>query len=412
MVDVIHRTLQRNEIVLVDGFGSFQRATKGRRPFYPAAALVERLNRADDDHVEAPAKAPRPISLTLRPEDDAAIEAWLRDRQGSDTSAEGVGALFGQVKQHRYWSDSTAKNARSSLRAFARRCPVPLVKVGLSGWDPSGLFAFPVSKLHAEVAAYAHDFRIRHTPRLAGGGEDQRKGPIAWRTAAWIQFVGFAEDFYGWLEQQGLRSPGSNPLQGISRFKPLQAEKKVAIVKRWYEAVLRYPFLSPKERALIYLLGNGARATEAGAARMEHLKLRQHKLYVCGKNKKWRTIPLLPWAVEALDLYLQSRRQSVSPWLFPSRRGSTSRQSVHDIVRSVAARVFPKPEQEKVRQHIHPHGFRHYFTTKALTERHIPPAIVMAANGWKDAAMLSRYTSVDDDTLVREVQRASKRPWF
>lgn len=409
MIDVMRAALDRNEIVLVDGFGSFQRGTKGQRPFYPAKALVERLNA--EEHVPAvPTLAPKPVPLTLRPEDDAAIEAWLRARQGSDTS-EGVGALFGQVKQHRYWSDNTARNARSSLRAFARRCPVPIVRAGLGDWDPSSLFTFRVSALNAEVAAYAEDFRLRHTPRLAGVDEDHRKGPIAWRTPAWIQFVGHAEDFYAWLEQQKLRPPGSNPLQGINRFKPLQAERKVLIVKRWYEAVLRYPFLSAKERGLIYLLGNGLRATEAGAARIEHLKLKQYTLAICGKNKKWRKVILQDWTVTALDLYLQSRRQSTSPWLFPARRGPISRQAVYEIVQSIAARVFPKPDQEKIRRHIHPHGFRHYFTSKAI-ERHIPAPIIMEVNGWKNSAMLSHYTSVDETTLVREIQRASKQPWF
>lgn len=424
MVDVIGRTLKRGERVMIEGFGSFYtdgQIRKGHRTFWPAKSLLDRLD-AQGPVAQSPgsrARILRSKRLPLRPEDAQIIEQWLLARKGAAIERVTPDLLYkdrgGQIQ---YWADSTIALARRSVLAFARRCPVPLLKVGLTG-DAGDIGLYDSSELRREVLAYAEDYQARALPKLDRylrskyGEEDQvrNRGPIVWRTPAWKHFVVYTSDFYNWLEQQGLRPPGSNPLAGIRKFNPIQAGKILIVTERYFQ-ILDYPNLSPLEAAAVYLLANGLRASEVGRAKMEQLSLRRGTITIEGKGGKVRTIVLYPKTISVLDGYLQHRRFSASPWLFPARMGEPRDEiSIWQLVRRIASKVFPYQDQVKIRKSIHPHGFRHFYVTESL-RRGVNPAVLIRQVGHASIAMLDRYTTVTEDDVRKEVAKAAKKGWL
>jgi integrase/recombinase XerC len=87
-----------------------------------------------------------------------------------------------------------------------------------------------------------------------------------------------------------------------------------------------------------------------------------------GKGKKQRYVPLVGAAAEALQLYLEVRRQvltqartSTSKLFINRRGGPLTTRSVGRIVKQVAVAKGLPPD-------VHPHTLRHAFGTHMLTE--------------------------------------------
>jgi len=320
------------------------------------------------------------------------------------------------------------------MRAFARYCKVPVALAGLVGnpglggvFDPEELTELlhagrispaqhraVVGPLRAPIQAYGNDYSRRAQPRLERLAKSKESGPdLVWRTVGWTRFVRFSLDFYGWLEAQDLRPAGSNPVRGIKRHNPIDFSKdKITVALKWYRAVLEYPHMTPRERAILYLLANGLRADEVAGAMLDRITLAKASMQLVGKGNKVRTVPLNPWTAAAITTYLESRRSSTNPRLFYTRTGGRiTGRLVWAIVKSLAARAFPLPEQEAMRQHIHPHGFRHYFITTSLNHG-MNRKLLRDTVGHTSYGMLDRYTHPDNDAADKELKRITRKPWF
>lgn len=426
VVAIIGRELAARRMVMIEGFGTFGPlenrprtfGTVGRPPFRPAQAMIDRVSaetpmrQGDDDDLTTT----RLRGLPVRPEDEALLQRWLALRVKPPERAALDAGFWEKDAEGRFWSEETCDQARKSLRAFARRCPVPLLQVGLTGGQTINGLTIP--GLHVEVTAYAADYAARATVRLAKLRRPlyDRGVSTVWKTHAWWSFLTYATAFYAWLEQTGLRPPGTNPMIGIKRHAPLDyAREQVAIVVRWYITILRSD-LSPRDRALLYLLANGLRAGEVGRIRHEDLALAERRVTVTGKGRT-RTVRLMNWAVEAVDAYLQTRQVAAGPWVFPRRRqrgnkeGPMPVRTLEWIVAGIARRVFPGREQARQRAHIHPHGFRHYYVTQALSAGMDPKAVMLQV-GHRSWQTLQRYNSMDPARVDKEVAKAARKKWF
>src|SRR5439155_17496858 len=106
----------------------------------------------------------------LRQNDRDLIEQWLawKRRRVSFPTEDIVyidsPAIGGSIPKV-FTSDKTAGDARQTLQAFAKRCPVPLREVGLVG-DPGELVAFERGALRREIFLFAQDYKARMAWRL------------------------------------------------------------------------------------------------------------------------------------------------------------------------------------------------------------------------------------------------------
>src|SRR5262249_50986798 len=147
------------------------------------------------------------------------------------------------------------------------------LKVGLTDLDCD--FAHPLQR---EISLYAADFaeratisgRIAKLPTKYQGRKD-----VVWRMAGWLHFHHFGHDFFRWAEARGLRPPGTNPFTGMKRRSQLFAGNKtpVELNMSWYRELLRYPDMTPQERAVLYLLSNGLRRDEVARLGLEDIDL-------------------------------------------------------------------------------------------------------------------------------------------
>lgn len=116
-----------------------------------------------------------------------------------------------------------------------------------------------------------------------------------------------------------------------------------------------------REKALLWMLaGIGLRIGETVASRAEHIHFDQSYVHIPksnAKNKKSRTVVLLPRIADALHDYLGDRK---SGWIFPSIAGDHigSRQA-QNILNQIAAK-------SGIERHIHPHLLRHSFAVWSL----------------------------------------------
>jgi site-specific recombinase XerD len=446
IVEVLGRRM-RDQRVMIEGLGCFGPvrpsgdAKGGQRGFFrPAKALLDRLEASPGHQVngtvsqgELPASVsvepiPEPAApalqarsngstiLPLRPEDDAIIERWLKARSSAEvTAGDGAALLYGGRKRITLGTAESVNLARRTMRAFARRCSVPLVQVGLSG-NGGQYAAIPGSELHREIVEYWQDYAARARPRLAKYRESQVAKHLDWTTMAigtqgWKSFVRCATDFYEWLAESGVRPVGTNPLAGINRRSVSVGGGKVLVVRKWCIELLRYPHMDPRERAVLYLLANGLRRSEVGGARLEHLELGARRLTIVGKRNKTRVVVLLPWVVKAVEAYLVSRRMSASPWLFPTKRGHLTGDQVYGLVEAVRDRAFPRPEDAHIRKYLTPHKFRHFFISQAW-RRGAKDRVIMAVTGISDPTTLTRYITVEAEEVRRDVERIGRRRWF
>jgi integrase/recombinase XerC len=124
-----------------------------------------------------------------------------------------------------------------------------------------------------------------------------------------------------------------------------------------------------RDRAIFELLyGCGLRNSELVGIELDDLQWANEVVLVRGKGKKQRYVPLAGTAAEALQSYLEARRQVLvqsrrsTPRLFINRRGGPlTTRSVGRIVKQVAVAKGLPPD-------VHPHTLRHAFGTHMLSE--------------------------------------------
>lgn len=360
---------RKGEPVEIEGFGKFYRVNV-TVAFRPDNAVMTKINNSTPSS-RAPLilKKERRGLVELRQHDRELIDQFVSARTSISSDTER--ALFGSARSIK--SKTTSVLATRSLRAFSRKCQVPLVDV-----DRKAVLA--VAEIYA-VAAW---------PRILNANPLAQKEDV-WKTTAWRHTVTFAKDFYDWLEETGQRPIGSNPFTGMRRYyTPLPfSQKHNLIVRAWYEDLLAYRYHPPLTKAVLFLAANGLRRGEIAAMRRTDVDLDAGTVRVKGKGSRVRLVHMMPQVVEAVRRFLNSNAD------FPDSI------DVFRIVRRAASRVFDDPEKLR---HIHPHGLRHFFVTTAMRAGMSVPSI-MRITGHTSERMLFHYRSADDAEVTEELKK-------
>jgi site-specific recombinase XerD len=152
---------------------------------------------------------------------------------------------------------------------------------------------------------------------------------------------------------------------------------------------------------------------DTGARRAEIIDLRwsenteesdvdldQGLLYVLGKGRRPRALPMGAKTVRALDSYIRARRAhsyAGSPELWLGRRGPLGKTAMRDILKR-------RVRQAGLDIHVHPHMFRHAFAHKWLSDGG-NEGDLMRITGWKSREMLDRYGASAASERAREAHR-------
>jgi integrase len=137
---------------------------------------------------------------------------------------------------------------------------------------------------------------------------------------------------------------------------------------------------------ILLLVDTGMRREECAGITLDDLELDQKIVWVLGKGRRPRALPLGRRTAVALDRYLRVRdghRFAHLPDLWLGQRGRLTPSGVYQVVhdRAHAAGIPP----------LHPHQLRHAFASSWLAEGGNENELMLVA-GWKSRIMVDRYT--------------------
>jgi site-specific recombinase XerD len=146
-------------------------------------------------------------------------------------------------------------------------------------------------------------------------------------------------------------------------------------------------FTSRRDTAVILLLlDTGMRRAECAGMTLDDVDLDQRIVWVLGKGRRPRALPIGRKTAQALDRYLRVRdehRLSHLPRLWVGRNGPMTPSGVYQVVHDRARAAGLSA--------IHPHQLRHAFATSWLAEGGNENELMLVA-GWKSRTMIDRYT--------------------
>jgi site-specific recombinase XerD len=194
--------------------------------------------------------------------------------------------------------------------------------------------------------------------------------------------------FFKWAVAEG--DLEINPME---RMKPPQlSEQPVEVVgseqvARLLKTCEGRDFTSRRDTAVILLLvDTGMRRAECAGMTLDDVDLDQRIVWVLGKGRRPRALPIGRKTAQALDRYLRVReghRLAHLPQLWVGRNGPMTPSGVYQVVHD-RARAAGLPA-------MRPHQLRHAFATSWLAEGGNENELMLVA-GWKSRAMIDRYT--------------------
>jgi integrase/recombinase XerC len=242
---------------------------------------------------------------------------------------------------------------------------------------------------------------------LRGFLANRRKGGAGARTQG--RSLAGIRSFIRHLEKQGLANATGpravrSPKQPKSLPKPLSAKDAITVIGA--DAQLsEEPWIAARNAALLTLLyGSGLRISEALALTPDDLMPGVRTLRINGKGGKTRIVPILPAAVEAIDMYrrLCPYHLVADKPVFRGARGGP-----------LAAAIIQR-EMQKLRSALDlpetatPHALRHSFATHLLAGGGDLRAI-QELLGHASLSTTQIYTAVDTTRLLDIYDRAHPR---
>jgi len=198
------------------------------------------------------------------------------------------------------------------------------------------------------------------------------------------------QQFFKWLQDEGEIS--RNPME---RMRPPKLdERPVPVIpdddlRALFRACAGTAFDARRDTALLRLFVNtGARLAEMANLTMDDLDLHGRELYVTGKGRKGRALPLGPRAVKDLDRYLRARarhKDAELPWLWLGPKGRLSDSGIAQMLKRRSRKAGISPP-------VHPHQFRHTFSHLWLSAGGGEHDLAKL-NGWSSMQMVGRYAS-------------------
>jgi integrase len=189
--------------------------------------------------------------------------------------------------------------------------------------------------------------------------------------------------------------------------KPKLSEEPVPVVtttdlKRLLDACGGADYEARRDTAILRVfIDTGARLAEVAGLRLEDVVIERHKrdLYVTGKGRVARWVPIGRKTVRALDLYnrVRSRHKDADlEWLWLGPRGPFTKSGIAQMLR--------RRSREAGIAEIHPHQLRHTFAHLWKIDGGSDDDLRRLA-GWKSPQMLARYGSSAADERAREAHR-------
>jgi site-specific recombinase XerD len=194
--------------------------------------------------------------------------------------------------------------------------------------------------------------------------------------------------FFKWAVAEGDLS--ASPMDGMRP--PQLPEQPVGVVRAEHlTGLLRScegrDFTSRRDTAIILLLvDTGMRRAECVGMTLDDVDLDQRIVWVLGKGRRPRALPIGRKTAQALDRYLRAReghRLAHLPHLWVGRNGPMTPSGIYQVVHDRARAAGLPP--------MHPHQLRHAFATSWLAEGGNENELMLVA-GWKSRIMIDRYT--------------------
>ena len=200
--------------------------------------------------------------------------------------------------------------------------------------------------------------------------------------------------FFGFLQEEG--EIASNPMANMRPPKVPETPPAVLTddqLRALLKACSGKAFDDKRDTALLRcFIDTGARRAEILGLRWSDnpddsdVDLDQGQLYVLGKGRRYRTLPIGAKTIRALDTYIRARRghsHATAPELWVGLRGPLGLTAIRDILNRRAG-------QAGLDIHVHVHMFRHAFAHNWLADGG-NESDLMRITGWKSREMLDRY---------------------
>jgi site-specific recombinase XerD len=214
--------------------------------------------------------------------------------------------------------------------------------------------------------------------------------------------------FFGFLVEEGEIT--SNPMDRMHPPKVPEPETPVLTedqLRALLKACSGRAFDDRRDAALLRcFIDTGGRRAEILGLRWSinpddsDVDLDQGVLYVVGKGRRTRTLPIGAKTVRALDSYIRARRShphADAPNLWLGLRGPLGPTAPRDILKRRA-------REAGLDIHVHPHMFRHAFAHRWLADGG-NESDLMRITGWKSREMLDRYGASAASERARDAHR-------
>jgi site-specific recombinase XerD len=194
--------------------------------------------------------------------------------------------------------------------------------------------------------------------------------------------------FFKWAVAEG--DLQTSPMNGMRP--PQLPEQPVGVVRaehltRLLKTCEGRDFTSRRDAAVILLLvDTGMRRAECVGMTLDDVDLDQRIVWVLGKGRRPRALPIGRKTAQALDRYVRTReghRLAHLAHLWVGRNGPMTPSGIYQVIRD-RARAAGLPA-------MHPHQLRHAFATSWLAEGGNENELMLVA-GWKSRTMIDRYT--------------------
>ena len=197
------------------------------------------------------------------------------------------------------------------------------------------------------------------------------------------------QQLFKWLVEEG--EIADSPMAKM--HPPKLDERPVPVIaddqlRALFRACSGRTFEDRRDTAIVrVLLNTGARLAEVATLKLAPLDLDYRELYVTGKGRKARSLPLGPKAVKDIDRYLRvrSRRPRADlPWLWLGPKGRLTDSGIAQMVRRRCREAGIEP----INVHRFRHTFSHLWLASGGTEHDLAKI-----NGWSSLQMVGRYAS-------------------